>query len=406
MALASVCSFAQQIYDPDIKGLVTRIALPNEIDVSRVTIRLDAQTKLYQRDKGEPQSTPREEFKPRLGQIAEVWGKVHGRDYAIDARQVTLAMFRSHPVSGSGVVDVVMEAPVAGGHMLRADGYPVLIPASVVPTVEPPLKAGEENFRTNIWLKFHGVMRLDGAVVADKVHFSANALDEGDIKFRDKGEYDPATAGKDEKQGQLSRYANGIDPRKVPPFHDEEMQARLSRVGERLVPAYQKALPDSDPTKIHFRFQLVAEKWRTPYSWESGIVLVPQGLMLKLPDDADLAAVLAVDVAEAIEKAGYRLRPQSWLAKGLSQVGGLALPGAGLSSYGALGPGARQIIQRVEAQAAREALVLMRDAGYDVNRTPSAWKKLFPVERPFMDGRMNPWMKYQYEALAELCPPR
>jgi hypothetical protein len=81
------------------------------------------------------------------------------------------------------------------------------------------------------------------------------------------------------------------------------MQPRVDRIGNSLIPDFQRSLPDTDPRKIHFRFQLVdGKKWKDALSLASGVILVPRQIVERLPEDPQLAAVLADNIAEVIEK--------------------------------------------------------------------------------------------------------
>jgi hypothetical protein len=72
------------------------------------------------------------------------------------------------------------------------------------------------------------------------------------------------------------------------------LQARVSRVGLSLVPAYQKQLADDSPSKIYFRFYAVDEaSIRSDLSCNAGLILVPKQVVERLQNDDQLAALLA-----------------------------------------------------------------------------------------------------------------
>ena len=54
-------------------------------------------------------------------------------------------------------------------------------------------------------------------------------------------------------------------------------------VGEKLIPAFQRDLPDSDPAKIHFRFQLVdSKKLHAALAAPNGIILIPHQVVERM----------------------------------------------------------------------------------------------------------------------------
>jgi hypothetical protein len=58
------------------------------------------------------------------------------------------------------------------------------------------------------------------------------------------------------------------------------MQERVERIGNGLIPAYQRDLLADDPTKIDFRFQVVDwAKRHDAMTLSNGIVLIPEQLV-------------------------------------------------------------------------------------------------------------------------------
>jgi predicted Zn-dependent protease len=230
---------------------------------------------------------------------------------------------------------------------------------------------------TNVWIAYAGKQRADGVVVAEKAAFAPNGIKDAEDKLRNKAEYDPASVDPTKPQGVVSKLWRGIDAKRLPPYQDAAMQARVDRIGMSLVPEYQRALPDTDATKIQFRFQVIdAKRFRDALTLPNGIILVPKQVIERMENDAQLATVLADNIACALEKQEYQERPareKMSAAQWAGLAGGLFVPGLGVATS-AMNAGVEAAIERrLEEQSGRVSLGLMRDAGYDVYEAPRAW---------------------------------
>jgi hypothetical protein len=379
ICLAVTASFAQRTYQPDLEGYVTRVNLPSEIDVNGTHVRINDQTQFYFLTKKACTHISAQESKPYLGQSVQVYGKRHDKQHAIDATQVNVRQQEPREVSGSGVVDAL---PPAGAdvlpesHLLRADGYIVLITKETALTFEPPL-AADAAFRTNVWVRFHGKQRIDGVVVASKASFRQNSVNEDEETLRQKTEHDPAAVDPNAKQSGLSKAFRGIDPGQIPPHIDSAMQVRVSAIGAKLVPKYQLDLPGADEAKIDFRFQVVdQDKWHDAVTWPNGIILVPYQIIERMQNDSQLAAVLADNIACAMEKQTFRLQPKAHglaAASAATGIGGAFVPGLGLLGAFTTGITSETLLRQSREQSGRVGLFLLHDAGYDINEAPVAW---------------------------------
>jgi predicted Zn-dependent protease len=148
------------------------------------------------------------------------------------------------------------------------------------------------------------------------------------------------------------------------------VQERVDRIGNSLIPAYQRDLPADDPTKVDLRFQVVdGAKRRDAMTLSNGIVLIPEQLVVRLESDAQLAAVLADNIACALEKQDLRAIParRALTASDVSLwAGGAFVPGLGLAPVVTDGVTKSQMQRHAEEQSGRVSLVLLRQAGYDI----------------------------------------
>jgi len=227
-------------------------------------------------------------------------------------------------------------------------------------------------------MKYKGVLQPDGVVLADNATFYQNVVSDSVIEKREAWEYDPQTIQTDSKQPGASKFFRGKDASYFPPYDDAAMLARLRLIGEKLVPAYQKGLAASDPTRINFRFYLIdAPKWRDPVPLPSGIVLVPYEGVKRMKNDSQIAALLADKVAWLMEQQPITLPlTNGQIAEQLGIGAAQAIPFAGLGVTGAevgMGISALKRMHRNQEQRARVSLALMQDAGFDVTEAPRAW---------------------------------
>jgi hypothetical protein len=402
--LAALPSLAQEADVPVLAGYVTRVDSAN-FDVNGTHVLLTDKTRILSRAAHSHSKILPSEFKPYLGQHLKILGNHDRKPHAITAARIELEAPQNARIAGSAIVDAVLDPPTAGDHLLRADGYRVLIPAAVLPTFAPPLDPASA-FHTNVWITFSGKRRPDGVVLADKVGFRPNSISNDEDKLRSRTEHDPAAVDPGAKQSGLSRAFRGTDPTRIPPYKDADMQARIDSIGARLVPQYQRELASGDDTRIDFRFQLVDQpKWHDAQTWPNGIILVPRQVVERLQDDSQLAAVLAENVACALEKQSYRFLPTSHTITAASvagALGGAFVPGLGLAST--LGGEAtrEKILRHLMEQDARVSLFLMHDAGFDITQAPLAWWLLADEKSDGLENTpLPPRAEYLYKTLGE-----
>jgi hypothetical protein len=384
-----------------VSGYVTRVATPSEFDVNGIHVLVNDKTRVSE--------TAAKGMRPYVGQPVQVHGKFHHATYTMDAAKLVWPPPSPRVVAASGIVDAILPlvpgASSANDHLLRADGYPVLVSAKTATTFSPPLAAASA-FRANIWITFHGRQRPDGVVVADTAILSQNTIGPGEDKLRSKREYDPSAVDPGAKQSGLSKAFRGIDVKRIPPYKDDAMQTRVSAIGAKLVPQYQRDLPATDATKINFRFQVVDQKkWRDALILPNGIMLVPHQVVERMRNDSQLAAVLADNIALALEKQSLRVQPaarEMTAAQLAGDVGGVFVPGLGLATLAVNTGASVKILRRLQDQGGRVSLALLHDAGYDINEAPVAWWLLAPEEpTDIHDVPMPRRVAYLYKTLGE-----
>ena len=214
---------------------------------------------------------------------------------------------------------------------------------------------------------------------------SGNEISRREDGMRRKREYDPAAVDYSASQGALSRHFLGLDPKKLPPHKDPVLQERIDRIGGSLIPAYQRGLAPSDPTRINFRFQVIdSEHLRHPLTLANGIILLPYQGVQRMENDSQLASLLAVSIAEVIQKDQLRYC-QVATPLGVANMAGMAagffVPGLGLATALTTDRVAAHVLDLQQQQNGRVSLFLLHDAGYDIGQAPIAWWLLEP-KRP------------------------
>jgi hypothetical protein len=296
---------------PAVNGYVTRAASPTDFDVNGFGVICTPKTKFF--SGGLLAHAPFNWTEtPYLGMTVAVFGKANPKKRTVAAEQVILLNIAGQAkVKGFGLIDRVWTsaAGTPGSILVRVDGYAVLIDAKTASTFTPPLSSAAD-IMTNTWLAFSGERRRDGVVAAETAAFTNNQISKGEAKFRGRSEYDPAAVDPNSKQNLLREAFLGFDPKKAAPYINPSMQERVDRIGTSLVPVYQRELDNSDPTKVNIRFQLIDERhFNDALSLPSGIILVPYQVVERMEDDSQLAAVLADNIATAIDKQRLRALP-------------------------------------------------------------------------------------------------
>jgi hypothetical protein len=405
------CALSQQQEDPAIDGYVTRVVSSSDFDVNgyRVFCGAGTQTTIGQfQSKGALSNQGCPEDPLYLGEPTKIFGSRKKKEHAVQADRIAAQPLIRGEITGSAVIDALPPQNSTGAKpgslLVRADGYRILIDGKTAITWYQPLKS-LDGVELGNWIEYKGRQRADGVVEAESAKLSSDIVSSEEEKLREKQDFDPSTTPGDAKQSMIKTAFGYTDPRRIPLFKDPAMQARINEIGNKLIPAYQRALPDTNLAKIHFRFELVNEKnWHDALTLSSGIIFVPRQVVERMQNDSQLAAVLADNMACELEKQPYRLAP---IQQGLDVAGfeaemlGLFVPGVGLVGTAA-GITQAEIQTKAEEQSGRVSIGLLRDAGYDIDQAPVAWwllasKKPEPTSKIPMPQRAA----YDYRAIGE-----
>lgn len=251
-----------------------------------------------------------------------------------------------------------------------------------------------DQIRTNIWAAFKAKRAPDGSLEAISLTFRPNAVTPDEVKYRDKSEpdiqepdYATHTPGKIKFRRQW----------KLTILPDKAVQDYVTRIGQSLIPQYQKDLPASDLSKINFRFYVVERpsRWKETLTdaeaSAGGVIIVPDSVLAVLDNEAQLAALLSNCIATTLDKQVYlhrgREKTQTALRWGSDFAGLYGLP-VGIGN----GIAAERLLLQINERASRTGLRYMLHAGYDLREAPFAWSVAanHSIENPAAVGVLPP----------------
>lgn len=395
-----------KLAEPMVTGFVTALAADGGFSVQGVPIVLTAKTKIFSVT-GKNQTALDKVGDTYLGEEVAVWGRFEKKTKTISAEYIHVVPPATAKIAGKAMIDFVAvdttatasgataAAAADADRTVRADGYSLRLTAATKMHYNEPL-ASLKDVGTNQWITYTGVQGVDGVVLVDEAEVWQNRVDPDEAKLRKSKEFDPAAVKQtDHRKIALKHAFFGVNEKDFPPHADVDLQERVAKIGDSLVPAYQKALPATDATKINFRFQVVdADLQLNGWGLASGVVQVPFPAIMRLTTDSEIAAMLADHVATVIEKqalmnapAKFRLATANWVSLPASIALGVLVPFPGvglltqLGTQGTTGKISSHIETLAEQQSGRVGLCLMKDAGYDVTAAPLTWWLLKP-EKP------------------------
>ena len=416
LSVSTACAQGPGPLPPKVTGYVTRAASGTDFDANGFRVLCGAKT-LTEVEVGptvDDAANGCPKTSPYIGEIVNVYGSMKKKKHAVVATRIEFRLPVRSSSPGSALIEVLKPPDSTGpqhpGLLVRADGYWIRIGDKTNVSLVPPLQSLAD-VKPGNWLDYRGARAPDGVVTATAVKIGPNIISQGEEKLRTSKEYDPSKVPADSKPNSAERFFVGVvDPKEFPPYENAAMQARVNAIGEKLIPAFERNLPDSDPAKIHFRFQLIDTTWlRDALTLPSGIILIPRQVVERMQNDSQLATVLADNIACALERQQYRTQTKARLetAAKLGGLAGLAVEGAPALLVGAaasaevLMPGS-DIAAYTMDQSGRVSLGLLHDAGYDIDQAPMAWWLLAKKEpKPIAEVAMPPRAEYLYQILGE-----
>jgi hypothetical protein len=224
-------------------------------------------------------------------------------------------------------------------------------------------------------MTYEGKEQPDGTVLVSKVTFVKNEQEKGErdlwkkLKIKEK----PSNF----IEGKPGEIKVGSDKYKILP--NQEVQDYANRIGQSLIPAYQRNLPEGDPNKIPFKFVVIVRKGFNAAAYPNGVIIIHDDVFKIVENEAQFASILGHEIAHATQEHTYRqLQHNKKRRKALAIA---ALFAAGMGYYAI-----SNVLDMVNAamvngysrtmenQADRVGLQYMTDAGYDPRESPRLWK--------------------------------
>lgn len=400
LAVPAVPFLAQPTYFP-IEGYINAVHSPRGFEVDGRRFEITPETALGPAgSRTTSTSSPLREAL-RIGVYVQVAGRDPGAFKPVIATTVLIRDDWNQKLSGIGVITRVISE--ASTEVFEADGYLIRITSSTDLTFLDDLNSLSD-VTVNTWIHFSGKLDKDGILEATRAQFmpakptkfkAVKDLEVAAVKTRPAGTKDDSLTS--EATGSPATTTDGASLQKdeqvkigLGRWHtlpaDQPLQQRVHRIGMALVPAYQRAMADDDPSKIHFRFFAIDDnKQRSEICLLDGAVLIPKQVVERLKNDDQVAAVLADGVAYNLQRQAakqIKLNRAAWGAEIAGEVAGAFVPGLGpamMLTSGVAGSKAEIVMQE---ERLRIALALMHDAGYDPYQGPEAWRLLAPKKLP------------------------
>jgi hypothetical protein len=399
LAVLAVPLLAQQTYP--IEGYINVVHAPMSFEVNgrRFDVTSETSFGLMGSQSTSTASPLRDAL--RIGVYVQVAGRELGLTMPIKATTVLIRDDWDQKLSGIGVITRVVLSPSPTTAVYEVDGYLIRITPSTQLVFLGDLDSLAD-VSANTWLHFSGKRSKDGILDAAKAQFipakptkfkAAKGLEVATVKTRPAGVKEaamtseakgtPATSDDGVALQQDEQLKIGLGRWHTLPA-DQPLQQRVHRIGMALVPAYQRAMADDDPSKIHFRFFAVDDnKLRGAICLLDGVVLVSKQTVDRLKSDNQLAAVIADGVACNLQRQAARKVEAMRKELGVDIAVDVALafvPGIDFAVFNSGIAGKEMAIMQEERL--RISLALMHDAGYDPWQAPEAWRIVDPKKLP------------------------
>ncbi len=399
LSFAQLCAAGEET----IHGYVVGIPSPTAVAVDDFSVTRDSRLSL----EINPVSSgnPRKTLHPaeiRIGDEVEIRG-----DYKSDTHQLSVKSVKILSLSGderkfdstafSDKPPELQKTPRGWSGVVFVDGMRVQVADStavtfrrnktemaetqarqngVVPAKTAPL-ASLDGIGPDTMTHFDGASQKDGSVLASKVEFEDFELKPSETTLLP--HLTPRIQKGDALISQPDELHIGRSKFKLVP--SQGAQDYVQKLGESLVPPSQRELPAGSPLKVDYRFYLVEGKEFDTVPFANGAIVIKSGQFDGLEDEAQLAYLMSVAIAEVEERDYWRIlrystSPRTRLATAAEIASMFTGMGAiFLAPMAHLAIGATDnYVQSLTDQADRLALEWMLAAGYDIREAPRVYK--------------------------------
>lgn len=359
---------------PVFDGYITNFVSINEFDVGARHVTCNSKTQWVH-----VEGLPDFVFQLRVGALVHVEGEMqHGVFVATTVAPVRgIESSLGRDLEGKALIELPPQLHREGSGwagVLWVDGLPLQVtPATKL--IGAALDR-DQNIMTGEWATYKARRGEDAAIIADSITFRPNQVDQDEVEYRKKLEPEYTAPDPVTHEGGTLKFGKHL-PAKFDLLANQEMQDYVSKIGNSLVPPYQKALATDDPARIDFRFYVIhfGSKWKIRMAdceaFGNGVILVPDNVVSSLENEAQLAARLSNCIAGVIEKDGYLHRTRVKTEQDIDLVSSLAgIYGLPVSIPNAVA--LAKLLNDLNERDDRIGLGYMLQQGYDIREAAFA----------------------------------
>ena len=385
--------------DLKVHGFVTAINSPTNFEIDDYKITCDSGLPVkVEKAKSDPAAST---FKPediRVGTELEITGDYNESTHELKAGSIEVFLFDTVKIDRVALLEKAPTLEKSSSGTWRGDlsaDANILVSEATLITFKQNAEEREaaktagthkqesapltslDEINLDTFVHYEGTAQPDGSVLASKVEFEHAELTKGEAELRK--QWTPKVKEPDyaaSRPGELRMFY-----KKYKILADRDAQKYVSDLGAILIPQHQKDLPAASPLKIPFQLYVVNNKVADLDSFESGTIVVNSGLFDVLENEAQLAFLLEQEIAQILEKQGWRDREYHKRQLTALKVGQIAaLPVAGLPY--AFVPPTKSVLngddyaRSLQNQAERAGLQWTLASGFDIREAPKAWKAL------------------------------
>jgi Zn-dependent protease with chaperone function len=224
-------------------------------------------------------------------------------------------------------------------------------------------------------MTYAGKEQADGTVLVSKVTFIKNEMTRGEKNLWKQVQVKEKPANFVEgKPGELK-----VGKTKYKVLPNQEVQDYVNRIGQSLIPAYQKNLPEGDPNKIPFKFVVIIQKGFNAGAYPNGTIVIHDDVFQILENEAQLAAIIGHEIAHATQEHSFRQVEHNKKRRRALLIASIFAAGMGYYAISNVLDMVNAAMingysRTMENQADRIGLHYLVDAGYDPREAPRVWK--------------------------------
>lgn len=378
-------------------GYITQLIKPDQFEIGAYRIYCSKQTTMTRLYKGMGSTSPIDLAAFPVGTYVHVEGKFDKNTKLFVAGSVRtelkepLGQSSEKPVRAFGVIMFSPELRQVGGGIVGKiiiHGLPVEVSSRTKLLDREGKEYAFDKITTNSWAELEGVRDQSGRILAKKIVFSPVVVG------KEERDYLKRTELEIQEPDYQKRVSGRVKLRlnwSVELLADKELHDYVAGVADKLIPAYQKALPAGSPEKVNFRVYVMkhSSSLKTGFlgvaGSPTGAIFLSDRVLTSLKNEDQLAALLAQQIARDLEQNNFPSgrRDKVAGATALAGAAGVILggPGVAVASFFGSNVAAETLSSTywIEAQknATEDTIPMLLQAGYDPREAAVAWSNAF-----------------------------